>query len=316
MYITDQEQLPTTYTIRCTFIHRSSRIVILLRLLNERLSCTEMYISDEALVEHSVSYLVQKCTLQILYINVHNRSRTITNYLYDTMYLHTYLKLYCYTLKLLNERLSCTEMYILDEAPVEHWVSYLVHKCTLQILYINVHNRSRTRCISYYRNCRTVDVDDSLFDATTLDNNISSVVNKVGLLTIERMELFSCVDCDWYKSDAGSDFHRPMDMMFVGDTWAVRAIVGADMRNECVSNHVASRPNTVAACFTANCMSLYNKHFNCPSARYDKKGVWTKPLRMSSALIYQTHKRYWLTGSIYSRKPHKNTEVIAYVFCM
>jgi len=101
---------------------------------------------------------------------------------------------------------------------------------------------------------------------------ISSVVNKVGLLTTERMELFSCVDCAWYKSDAGSDFHRPMDMIFVGDTWAARAIVGADMRNECVSNHVASRPNTVAACFTANCMSLYNKHFNCPFARYDKKG--------------------------------------------
>ena len=127
MYITDQEQLPTTYTIRCTFIHRSSRIVILLRLLNERLSCTEMYISDEALVEHSVSYLV--------------------------------------------------------------------HKCTLQILYINVHNRSRTSCIYYYKNRRTLDVDELLCDASTLDNSISSVVNKVGLLTIERIELFSCVDC-------------------------------------------------------------------------------------------------------------------------
>ena len=120
--------LPTTYTIRCTFIHISSRIVILLKLLDERLSCTEMYIADEALVEHSVSYLVQKCTLQILYINVHNRSRT--------------------------------------------------------------------RCIYYYKNRRTVDVADLLFDASTLDNSISSVVNKVGLLTTERMELFSCVDCD------------------------------------------------------------------------------------------------------------------------
>jgi hypothetical protein len=119
--------LPTTYTIRCTFIHRSSRTVILFKLLNERLSCTEMYITDEALVEHSVSYLVQKCTLQILYINVHNRSRP--------------------------------------------------------------------RCITYYKNRRTVDVADLLFDASTLDNSISSVVNKVGLLTTERMELFSCVDC-------------------------------------------------------------------------------------------------------------------------
>ncbi len=119
--------LPTTYTIRCTFIHRSSCTVILFKLLNERLSCTEMYITDEALVEHSVSYLV--------------------------------------------------------------------HKCTLQILYINVHNRSRPRCISYYKNCRTVDVADLLFDASTLDNSISSVVNKVGLLTTERMELLSCVDC-------------------------------------------------------------------------------------------------------------------------
>ena len=122
--------LPTTYTIRCTFIHRSSRTVILFKLLNERLSCTEMYITDEALVEHSVSYLVQKCTLQILYINVHNRSRTITNYLYDTMYLRTYIKSYCFTVKLLNERLSCTEMYTADEALVEHSVSRLVHKCT------------------------------------------------------------------------------------------------------------------------------------------------------------------------------------------
>ena len=119
--------LPTTYTIRCTFIHRSSRTVILFKFLNERLSCTEMYSTDEALVEHSVSYLVQKCTLQILYINVHNRSRT--------------------------------------------------------------------RCITYYKNRRTVDVADLLFDASTLDNSISSVVNKVGLLTTERMELFSCVDC-------------------------------------------------------------------------------------------------------------------------
>ena len=93
--------LPTTYTIRCTFIHISSRIVILLKLLDERLSCTEMYISDEALVEHSVLYLVQKCTLQIFIL-----------------------------LKLLDERLSCTEMYIADEVLVEHSVSYLVHKCT------------------------------------------------------------------------------------------------------------------------------------------------------------------------------------------
>ena len=64
-----------------------------------------------------------------------------------------------------------------------------------------------------------------------------------------------------------------MDMIFVVDTWAARAIVGADMRNECVSNHAASRPYTVAACFTANCMSLYNKHFNCPFAQNDKKRV-------------------------------------------
>ena len=184
------------------------------------------------------------------------------------------------------------------------------------VLYINVHNRWRTSCIYYYKNRRTLDVDELLRDASTLDNNLSSVVNKVGLFTIERMELFSCVDCAWYKSYAGSDFYRPMDMIFVVDTWAARAIVGADMRNECVSNHAASRPYTVAACFTANCMSLYNKHFNCPFARNDKKGVWTKPLRMSSAQIYQTHKRYWLTESICSRKPHRNTEVIAYVFCM
>ncbi len=97
--------------------------------------------------------------------------------------------------KLLNERLSCTEMYIADEALVEHSVSYLVHKCTLQILYINVHNRSRTSCIYYYKNRRTLDVDELLCEASTLDNSISSVVNKVGLLTIERIELFSCVDC-------------------------------------------------------------------------------------------------------------------------
>jgi hypothetical protein len=36
-----------------------------------------------------------------------------------------------------------------------------------------------------------------------------------------------------------------MDMIFVVDTWAARAIVGADKRNECVSNHAASRPYTV-----------------------------------------------------------------------
>ena len=140
------------------------------------------------------------------------------------------------------------------------------------ILYINVHIRSRTSCIFYYRNRRTLDVDDLFRDASTIDNNISSVVNKVGLLTIEIMELFSCVDCAWYKSDAGRDLHRPMDMMFVVDTRAARAIVGADMHIECVSNHDASRPNTVAACLTANCMSLYNKHLNCPFARNDKKG--------------------------------------------
>jgi len=112
-----------------------------------------------------------------------------------TIRCHTQIKSYCYTFKLLNERLSCTKMYITDEALVEHSVSYLVQKCTLQILYINVHNRSRPRCISYYKNRRTVDVVDLLLDASTLDNNISSVVNKVGLFTTERMELFSCVDC-------------------------------------------------------------------------------------------------------------------------
>ena len=140
------------------------------------------------------------------------------------------------------------------------------------VLYINVHNRWRTSCIYYYKNRRTLDVDELLRDASTLDNNLSSVVNKVGLFTIERMELFSCVDCAWYKSYAGSDFYRPMDMIFVVDTWAARAIVGADIRNECVSNYAASRPNIVAACFTAHCMCLYNKHFNCPFARNDKKG--------------------------------------------
>ena len=131
----------------------------------------------------------------VIHVDPTHAYSCVTNYLYDTMYLHTYLKLYCYTVKLLNERLSCTEMYITDEALVEHSVSYLVQKCTLQILYINVHNRSRPRCITYYKNRRTVDVADLLFDASTLDNSISSVVNKVGLLTTERMELFSCVDC-------------------------------------------------------------------------------------------------------------------------
>ena len=76
-----------------------------------------------------------------------------------------------------------------------------------------------------------------------------------------------------------------MDMIFVVDTWAARAIVGADMRNECVSNHAASRPYTVAACFTANCMSLYNKHFNCPFARNDKKGG----LNQSAANVERTN---------------------------
>jgi len=45
------------------------------------------------------------------------------------------------------------------------------------------------------KNRRTLDVDELLRDASTLDNTISSVVNKVRLLTIERMELFSFVDC-------------------------------------------------------------------------------------------------------------------------
>jgi len=128
----------------------------------------------------------------VIHVDPTHAYSCVTNYLDDTMYLSSCTVI---LLKLLNERLSCTEMYITDEALVEHSVSYLVQKCTLQILYINVHNRSRPRCISYYKNRRTVDVADLLFDASTLDNSISSVVNKVGLLTTERMELFSCVDC-------------------------------------------------------------------------------------------------------------------------
>ncbi len=107
-------------------------------------------------------------------------------HLWNTQYLILYINVHNCYLKPLNERLSCTEMYIADEALVEH--EYL-------ILYINVHHRSRSNRIYFFKNRRTLDVDELPRDASTLDNNISSVVNKVGLLTIERIELFSCVDC-------------------------------------------------------------------------------------------------------------------------
>ena len=101
---------------------------------------------------------------------------------------------------------------------------------------------------------------------------IASAVNKVGLLTTAKIWSFNAVDCSWYRTGAGKDFHLPIFMMLVTDKLAARAIVGADMRMECVLNDVVSNPKWAADDLTATCIAVYNKHDNRSCTRNDKKG--------------------------------------------
>lgn len=67
---------------------------------------------------------------------------------------------------------------------------------------------------------------------------MSSDVNNVGSLTIEIMLLLAAVDCSLYNNADGSDAQRP---------FAALAIVGADMRIDCVLNHASSNSRCLAA---------------------------------------------------------------------
>ncbi len=71
---------------------------------------------------------------------------------------------------------------------------------------------------------------------------------------------------------AGNDFQRPMCMMLGTDKLAARAIVGPDIRIECVLNHIALSPKWVADDLTAVWICEYNKQDKWPRTRKDKNG--------------------------------------------
>ena len=119
---------------------------------------------------------------------------------------------------------------------------------------------------------RTLDLEDDFLVANTRESWISSAVNRVGLLTTDKKWSFKTVDCSWYRIGAGKDFHRPIFIMLGTDTLAARAIVGADIRIECVLKDLLSKPKWSAASLTASCMSLYIKHVNLSCTLNDKKG--------------------------------------------
>ena len=100
-------------------------------------------------------------------------------------------------------------------------------------------------------NRRTCGLAAGVRDANNRANTISSDVNNVGSLTIDKMVLFNAVDCSWYNNAAGNDFHLPILMVSDTGNRAARAIVGCDIRIDCVSNHASCNPNTGAACLTA-----------------------------------------------------------------
>ncbi len=54
---------------------------------------------------------------------------------------------------------------------------------------------------------------------------------------------------------AGKDLQRPMRMMLGTDRLAARAIVGPDIRMECVLNHSALNPKWAADDLTAACIT-------------------------------------------------------------
>ena len=120
---------------------------------------------------------------------------------------------------------------------------------------------------------------DDVRDANICANNISSDVNNAGLLTMDNIVLFNVVDCSWYNNAADIDFHLPMHITSGAGSRAALAIVGADIRMDCVSNHASSKPNTGAAFLTADLISEYNKQFNTLLRRKERNG--------SSSLRYE-----------------------------
>jgi len=101
---------------------------------------------------------------------------------------------------------------------------------------------------------------------------ISSDVNNVGLLTIDKIVLFNVVECSWYNNAAGINFHLPIRMQSGTGNRAARAIVGADIRIDCVLNHASSNPNTGAAYLTTVFISEYRRQINSPLRRKERNG--------------------------------------------
>ena len=61
-------------------------------------------------------------------------------------------------------------------------------------------------------------------------------------------------------------------MMLVTESLAARAIVGADIRIDCVLNESLSNPKKSADDLTATYISVCNKHVNRSCTRNDKNG--------------------------------------------
>ena len=68
-------------------------------------------------------------------------------------------------------------------------------------------------------------------------------MNTDRLLTTDKIVLFNTVDCSSYNNADGTDLQRPMRMTLGIGILAEIAIVGADIRIDCVLNHSSLSPN-------------------------------------------------------------------------
>ena len=102
----------------------------------------------------------------------------------------------------------------------------------------NLHMLSQPLTASYLHRS-TVGLWSGDLDANRRDSKMSSEVNNVGLLTTEMILLLTAADWCWYNADR-SDAHLPICKTV--DFWApaARAMVGADIRIDCVLNHLPS----------------------------------------------------------------------------
>jgi hypothetical protein len=109
-------------------------------------------------------------------------------------------------------------------------------------------------------------------EANVPDKRMSSDVKQVGLLAKEMMWSLTAVDCSWYFMEDGTVFQRPMSKMIAVGSRAARAIVGTDIRIDCVLNQASSKLKCLADDFRAVWMVLYKRQWRAWLSRKDRNG--------------------------------------------